>query len=259
METQIKVIEQKYVAYYRVSTKEQGNSALGLDAQKSDVNKFIENEKTRSVFNSCDNYIQKTKPILLEEFIEVESGKNNKREKLNEALRICEKNKATLVIAMLDRLSRNMLFISKLMDSKVKFVCCDMPHVDNFIIHVLAAFAESEAKRISTRTKQGLQAKVEREIANGNIDFKLGSPKNLNSEARILGIEAIKKKALENRNNKLARGYAKRLRSQGSTLEEIATILNDEGYKSSQGKILGSVQVGRLLKQGINKPENQKL
>ena len=121
----------KYIAYYRVSTDQQGKSGLGLDAQKAAVAQYL---------NGGDW-------DLAEEYIEVESGKRSDRPELSAAVSACKRLKATLVIAKLDRLARNVHFVSGLMESGVKFVAVDMPSADPFMLHVYAAMAEEEGRR----------------------------------------------------------------------------------------------------------------
>jgi DNA invertase Pin-like site-specific DNA recombinase len=134
----------KYVSYVRVSTARQGASGLGLEAQQDAVARFLNGSAWE----------------LVAEFREVETGKGSdalaKRPQLRAALEACRKLGATLVIAKLDRLARNVHFVSGLMESKVKFVACDMPDANELTIHMIAAFAEHEAKRISQRTKEAL-------------------------------------------------------------------------------------------------------
>lgn len=134
----------KYVSYIRVSTARQGASGLGLDAQQEAVTRFLNGGSWE----------------LVAEFKEIETGKGSdalvKRPQLRAALDACRKQGATLVIAKLDRLARNVHFVSGLMESKVKFVACDMPDANELTIHMMAAFAEHEAKRISQRTKEAL-------------------------------------------------------------------------------------------------------
>ena len=155
----------EYVSYYRVSTQRQGNSGLGLDAQKRTVENFL-NGKT---------------PI--KEFIDIESGtaKGNDRKGLREALEYCKENKVTLILSKLDRLSRSVSFIAQLMDSDVEFVICEMPTANKFTLHIFAALAEQEARYISERTKSAL-AELKRK------GVKLGSHQNLNEEARQKGL-----------------------------------------------------------------------
>jgi len=142
----------KWVCYYRVSTAKQGESGLGMDAQHAAVN----------------GYIQANGGTIIAEFTETESGKKAKnRPALLAALEICRKQKATLVIAKLDRLARNVHFISGLMESGVNFIAVDQPKLDRFMAHLLAAFAEEEARRISQRTKDALAAAKRRGVIIG--------------------------------------------------------------------------------------------
>lgn len=132
-----------FVAYYRVSTTGQGESGLGLDAQKLAVSSYL----GMLLGSAC-----------IAEYIEVESGKRKDRPQLADAIRLTRKARATLIIAKLDRLARNVHFISGLMESGVDFVACDNPHANRLMIHMLAAFAEHEREMISLRTKEGLKA-----------------------------------------------------------------------------------------------------
>src|SRR4051812_31469790 len=118
----------RYVAYYRVSTQEQGRSGLGIEAQRGNVGRFL---------NGGDW-------TLDAEFTEIESGKRNDRPKLAEALRLCKKLKATLVIAKLDRLARNVAFIANLIEAGVDFVAVDNPHANKAMVQMMAVFAELE-------------------------------------------------------------------------------------------------------------------
>ena len=132
----------RFVSYLRVSTVRQGTSGLGLEAQRAAVAGFL---------NGGDW-------TLVQEVLEVESGKRNDRPALATALKLCRKHRATLVIAKLDRLARNVAFISNLMESGVEFVAVDMPQANRFVVHILAAVAEQEAEAISKRTKAALTA-----------------------------------------------------------------------------------------------------
>ncbi|GAB3226435.1 recombinase family protein [Spirosoma arcticum] len=134
------------IAYYRVSTDQQGKSGLGLEAQQEAVRLFAEREGYQ----------------VATHYTEIESGKKNKRPELLAALDQCRKKKATLIIAKLDRLGRNVAFIANLMESRVQFKAVDNPHADELMIHLLAAFAQHERKQISTRTKDALQAAIRR-------------------------------------------------------------------------------------------------
>jgi DNA invertase Pin-like site-specific DNA recombinase len=143
----------RFVAYYRVSTAKQGQSGLGLEAQQASVRGWLNGGDWK----------------LVGELVEVESGKrSDNRPKLVEALRLCRVHNATLVVAKLDRLARNVAFISALMESSVKFVAVDMPHVNEMVIHILASVAQGEAKAISERTKAALAAAKVRGVMLGN-------------------------------------------------------------------------------------------
>jgi DNA invertase Pin-like site-specific DNA recombinase len=131
-----------FIAYYRVSTDKQGRSGLGLEAQRAAV----------------AHYLGSVGGTLLAEFTEVETGKRNDRPELQKALAACRKHKARLVIAKLDRLSRNVAFIAAMMDAGVEFVACDNPHATRLTLHILAAVAEHEREMIAARTKAALQA-----------------------------------------------------------------------------------------------------
>ena len=141
----------KYVSYLRVSTRRQGRSGLGLDAQRKAVEDFLNGGRWS----------------LVAECIEVETGKRSDRPKLAEALRLCRVHKATLIIAKLDRLSRNVAFISNLMESGVEFTAVDFPQANRLTVHILAAVAEHEAEVISKRTKEALAAAKRRGVKLG--------------------------------------------------------------------------------------------
>ena len=211
----------KYVAYYRVSTDKQDHSGLGLEAQEYAVSRLA------------------PKDSIIASFTEIESGSKNNRTELEKAMSVALDNDATLIIAKLDRLSRNTLFIAQLQHSNVKFVCADMPDANNLTISVMAAFAENELREISRRTSAALQALKAKGV-------KLGTPENLTDAAREKSIEVRKLKAMENENNKRAYAIIKRL--EGKTLAKIACILNEEGFKTSTGKQFSGKQVSRIKK-----------
>lgn len=133
---------EKFVIYYRVSTTRQNESGLGLEAQKSAALGFVESSDGK----------------IVQVFTEVESGKKKNRPELSKALAACQKTGATLLIAKLDRLARNVAVIANLLESGVKFVAVDMPNADRFVLHIMAAVAEHEAHAISERTKAALTA-----------------------------------------------------------------------------------------------------
>ena len=131
-----------FVAYYRVSTDKQGASGLGLDAQREAVLRYLNG-------GTWD---------LVAEFTEIESGKKDDRPQLTAALAACRKHKATLVIAKLDRLARNVAFIANLMEAGTDFVAVDMPEANKLVLHIMAAMAQHEREAISARTKAALAA-----------------------------------------------------------------------------------------------------
>jgi DNA invertase Pin-like site-specific DNA recombinase len=147
-----------YIAYYRVSTDRQGRSGLGLEAQQQAVRSFLHGRGE-----------------LVASFVEVESGKRNDRPEIAAALDACRKHKAVLIIAKLDRLARNVHFISGLMESGVEFIAVDMPEANRLTIHILAAVAEHEREMISKRTKEALQAAKARGTILGSPDPKKGA------------------------------------------------------------------------------------
>jgi len=147
--------EKKYVAYYRVSTAKQGVSGLGLEAQQKSVTAFLNDAP------------------LIQEFIEVETGKGSnpldRRPQLRAALDMCKKQKATLIIAKLDRLARNVNFVTSLMEAGIDFKAADMPQADKVMIQMYAVMAEWERDQISARTKAALAAAKERGVQLGRM------------------------------------------------------------------------------------------
>jgi DNA invertase Pin-like site-specific DNA recombinase len=218
----------KYIAYYRVSTKTQGNSGLGLDAQKSSVLKFINDDD-----------------ILIESYTDVESGKNNNRPNLLQAIEDCKNNDATLLIAKLDRLSRNAAFIFTLRDTQVKFKCVDMPEANSVTIGIMAVLAQDERERISKRTKDALAELIKQGV-------KLGSPQNLNKEARQKGLQARIRNARNNENNRKAQGFIVSLYQNGLSFYAITKELNKLGYKTRNNKEFQQNQVQRLFERHLN-------
>jgi DNA invertase Pin-like site-specific DNA recombinase len=216
------MVEGKFVAYFRVSTQKQGLNGLGMDAQKETIRQFLSNGAE-----------------LIGEFVEVETGKGAnalaKRPQLAAALELCKKTGAKLLIAKLDRLARNVHFVSGLMESKVKFVACDMPEANDLTIHVMAAFAEHEAKRISQRTKDGLAAAKARGVVLG-----------------VAGAENLRRNVSERQS--VARENAERLspvliglRTQGISQRGIVKALNDAGMKAPHGGNWSLIQLQRVL------------
>jgi DNA invertase Pin-like site-specific DNA recombinase len=194
------------IAYYRVSTDRQGASGLGLDAQRAAVAQHIGAGHQ-----------------LAAEYVEVESGKNHtNRPQLLAALQDCRRRRATLVIAKLDRLGRNVAFISALMDSGAEFVCCDNPHANRLMLHMLAAFAEHEREQISQRTKAALaQAKAR--------GVKLGNPRPLAALELANAVHRARRPAPEVLN------LIRSLRGQGMNYRAIASELNRLNIRTGRG------------------------
>lgn len=231
---QQKMNTQKYIAYYRVSTQKQGNSGLGLDSQRQQVQSFV----------NCT-------ACILAEFTEIESGKKNNREQLAIAIETAKKYNAKLVIAKLDRLSRNANFIFTLRDSGVDFVCADMPEANTLTIGIFAVMAQHEREMISTRTKAGLKVKKERLAVTGD---KLGTPENLTPEARQKGLAVRQYNAANIKQNVQATAFATMQREKGATLQQIADTLNNLGFKTRNGKTFAATTVKLLLdKAGVKK------
>lgn len=213
-----------YVVYYRVSTQKQGASGLGLEAQRASVNSFLRNEgKT------------------VAEFTDIESGKNNNRPQLRQAIDFCHQTGATLLIAKLDRLTRNIAFIFTLRDSGVSFVCADMPQANTLTIGVMASMAQHERELISERTRQALAQKKK-------TGFRLGTPANLTQEASGRGLAVRQQNARQDPNNRRALALAQSMRQTGQPWTTIAKTLNDHGFRTRRGKLFQAVQVQRLLK-----------
>jgi len=217
----------KYIAYLRRSKKEQ-ESTLGLDAQRKSVYNYLQTQKDAELLNT---------------YVELESGtrsKLGKRSIIYRAIDDCKSSGAILVIAKLDRLARDVEFIAGLMNSGVKFVACDIPQANEFTVHLMAAIAEQEAKRIGERTKEALAAKAKRGELLGWHTHKKPFSK-LTNEARYKGSKVMSEKAKNNPNNQRARGYAQSLYNNGLSIIKIAAKMNEEGFTSPNGsKIFGN-------------------
>src|SRR5258708_450619 len=201
-----------FVGYFRVSTQRQGDSGLGLDAQREAVARHVAN----------------TGGKLIESFTEVETGKGKdalkKRPQLRQALEQCKKLGAALVIAKLDRLGRNVHFLSGLMEAGVRFVACDIPEANEFTLHVMAAFAQQESRRISERTKEALAAAKARGTRLGRAGWK-----NLRPQ-----VEKRKQQADEFAVR--LKGQMEGFRLRGLTQRQMADELNSIGIGSPLGR-----------------------
>ena len=248
--------KKKFVAYYRVSTDKQGKSGLGLEAQEKAVKKYL-----------------KTYWPPHESFTEVESGKNNKRPELHKALKLCKKLKATLIVAKLDRLSRDLHFITSLDKAKIKFVCCDMPEANNLTINLMGVLAQWEREQISKRTKDALQALKARgkKLGANNPKTRKGLEKIWKVARDKKKIEAKEKRALRfkktQESNKKKRDKKKKVSNYQTYLKEssevrmikaqhnlgnspykIAEVLNKNNQTTRFGNKWTHMQVYRILK-----------
>lgn len=228
----------KVVLYKRVSTKGQGESGLGLEAQEAYLSHFITNNPKYEVVG---------------DFIEVASAKSieaKNRPLLHEAVELCVKNGYTLAVAKLDRLSRKTEDTLAIYDKlggdpkdesePSRLISCDIPNAKKFIITLFSAFAERERILISIRTTQGLKAKKERgETWDRNNTW--------NDTQRAKAVETIKAKAVENENTIRATDVAKEKREKGWTLEAIANYLNEKKYRTPENKLFVKTSVKRLI------------
>ena len=211
----------KFVSYLRVSTDAQGRSGLGLEAQEAAVASYLNGGSWE----------------LVESFVEVESGRNNDRPELAKALTACKKYKAVLVVAKLDRLSRSVAFLARMLEANVEFVACDNPHANKLMIHMLAAFAEHERDQISARTKAALAAAKARGV-------KLGGPKL--AEAQAKGQVAQKADAKKRAANVMP--LIREIKAAGITsMNAIAQTLNARGIPTARGGQWFASSVRNLL------------
>ena len=212
-----------YICYYRVSTKAQGRSGLGLSDQQTIVSRYLREGDQ-----------------ITAEYTEIESGRKSERPKLQEAIRACQQHKAKLLIAKLDRLSRNVAFVMTLRDSGVDFVACDLPDANTLTVGMMVTFAQYEAERTSERTRAALAQKK----AQG---FKLGNPENLTLQAIQKGEEIRVTNALTHKANVQATELAILYRNKGMTYAEIADKLNQTHYQTRRNKQFDGKAVYRLL------------
>ena len=218
-----------YVGYFRVSTDRQGQSGLGLEAQQAAVRDFVNGHGE-----------------LVAEYVEVESGKRKDRPELTKALAHARRQGAKLVIARLDRLARNVAFTAALMESGADFVACDIPEANRLTIHILAAVAEDEARRISERTKAALAAYRSR----GGL---LGAAR---PECREISLEAARKESpigAATVAEQARKAYAdilptmQQLQESGKSLRQIAAMLNNSGHVTRTGRRWTATQAKRVL------------
>jgi len=236
----------RYVAYYRVSTKKQGRSGLGLEAQKAAVLSMAQANGTS----------------VLAEYTEIETGKRSDRPELKNAIHRAELTNSTLVVAKLDRLARNSYFTGSLLESGLDFICCDNPHATKFTLQILAAVAEQEAKQISDRTREALQAAKARGVKlgsarEGQLVWKDGV--QVWREAAWVGYEHLRGWRKAAAASVLARQVATQQRYQtlmpeiarrrvaGATMPELAEWLNSQGFVTRKQKPYTANGVQRLV------------
>lgn len=218
----------KAIAYYRVSTDKQGRSGLGLEAQRSAVETLCQSRGWQ---------------LIAPPFQEVESGKRDDRPELQKAILRCRQTGATLVIAKLDRLSRNAAFLLTLRDGGVKFLAADIPDANEFTVNIMALVAQQEREAISARTKAALKAAKAR-------GTRLGNPQGAAAFKGRLGYRtgaaSIRRKADEHA--QLLKPVIERLRQEGHTsFNEISRQLNDEGMRTPRGRRWYPTSVRNLL------------
>lgn len=220
----------KYVAYYRTSTNRQN---LGIDAQRTTVK----------------NYLKSVGGILIDEVEEKESGKNDNREGLEQAIAICEKNDGTLIIAKLDRLSRSVSFLFQLRDrvakNNIEIKALDLPSFNTMSLGIWATMAQVERENIANRTRLALA-----ELKKAGV--KLGKPENFKPEHRIMGAEAMKQKARKNKVNIQSTAIIVQYREKGLSYDRIVALLTKNNFRTVTGKIFTSTGVMRLYKRHLS-------
>lgn len=214
----------KFVIYRRVSTSRQFHSGLGLEAQSESVRRYLATQPDA---------------VVLADLVEAESGKNDGRPILRQAVELCRKESATLLVSKIDRLSRSLRLIMMLEQYKVPFVAADNPEMNELVCHIMVALAQSERKTIATRVREALrQAKLR--------GVKLGGP-NI-AEARQLA-NKVRVETAKNQNDKLRKVVQETMEKTGLTkLREIAQALNLRGIKTNRGCEFTPTHIHRLLK-----------
>lgn len=220
----------RFVAYYRTSTHRQN---LGIDAQRRMV----------------ENYIKSVGGTLFHEEEEKESGKNDERQGLERAIQFCEKHNCTLIIAKLDRLSRSVSFLFQLRDrvakNNIEIKALDMPSFNTMSLGIWATVAQAERENTATRTRLALA-----ELKGAGVI--LGKPENFTNEHRLLGAEAMRQKALKNKNNQYATALIVEYREKNMSYDAIAEKLNILNFFTANGKFHNSTSVHRLYKRYLD-------
>ena len=231
-----------FVAYYRVSTEEQGNSGLGLEAQRTAVHNYINNAG-----------------VLVGEYTDVESGTSETRVGMEQAISKCKETGATLVVKEMSRISRGgYKFRQALDEAKVNFIECTSPYDPEIVKDIKFSLAKEERAKIANRTKEALSV-IKKKVSKGEVHisksgrivYSLGKPENLTEYSRQRSIEVRRKKAIENENNRRASAFIKALYGSYS-LGYIAKQLNENGFRTSRGGNFSAMQVKRLYERFKN-------
>lgn len=220
----------QFVSYLRVSTTRQGLSGLGLEAQREAVAGYLNGGDWK----------------LVREVVEIESGKHNDRPAIAEALRLCHLHRATLVIAKLDRLARNVHFISSLMEAGVEFTAVDFPQANRLTVHILAAVAEHEAAMISARTKAALGAAKARGVVLGGRRGSVERMERIGRKGNAASAR-VRSKTAAKRNEDLIPVIQEIWTAGAHTPRRIADGLNARGIAAARGGTWSAVQVRRVL------------
>ena len=224
-ENNMQHLQPRYVAYFRVSTQKQGRSGLGLDAQKQAV----------------QNYLQQFGGELVAEYMEVESGKRPDRPEFTKAADYAELANAILLVAKLDRLSRDLHFVTSLQKRGIRFKLCDLPEIDNLTIHILAAMAEHEARMISVRTKQAMHEAKRRGVVLGNPQL---------SNLRNTSVTAANRRRVSEQQlwqSKIIKVIQHLVEMEKlDTCQKIADALNKRGLMTQRGKAFTVATVSKL-------------
>lgn len=215
----------RYVAYFRVSTQKQGRSGLGLDAQKQAVKDFL----------------QQFGGELVAQYMEIESGKRIDRPEFTKAADYAELANAVLLVAKLDRLSRDLHFVTSLQKRGIRFKLCDLPEIDNLTIHILAAMAEHEARMISVRTKQAMTEAKRRGVVMGNPQLSLLRNRDVGNanQQRVQAQQVWQSKIV-----KVIQHLVEM--EQLDTCQAIADALNSRGLTTHRGKAFSVPTVSKL-------------
>jgi DNA invertase Pin-like site-specific DNA recombinase len=230
---------EKIIAYYRVSTKKQGQSGLGLEAQREAVQDLARREGA----------------TVVAEFTEVESGRHSDREEIAKAIARARAQRGTLVIAKLDRLARNVVFVATLMESGCDFVACDNPSATPLTVHILSAVAEDECRRTSARTIAALRAAKRRGVVLGcrNLKHQRRVSADWRAEGTRKGLPRAQRKAAANAAKLRDDCYSfliddlQAWRQAGESYRAIADRLNSAGHVTTSGKAFAPMTVQRLL------------